>query len=139
MLSDFRQSCLADYLGDLDCSAYIIDYDHNAPTKEHLSNTHYPFYKRLREKKPRTPILVISRPKLPYNDDEIARREIIMQTYCRARQEGDENIYFLDGETFFSGIHDAVCLVDGVHPNDLGFYCMANAIEPKLKSMLKLM
>lgn len=128
---------IAEYLGDLDCSAYVIDYDHNAPTKEHLANTHYAFYKRLREKKTHTPILIMSRPKAVYNDDDIARREIIMQTYCKARQEGDSNIYFLDGETFFSGIRDAVCLVDGVHPNDLGFYRMANAVEPKLRIMLK--
>ena len=128
---------IAEYLGELDCSAYVIDYDFNAPTKEHLANTHYAFYKRLREKQPNTPILIISRPKAVYNDDDIARREIIMQTYCKAREEGDGNIYFVDGETFFVGIRDAVCLVDGVHPNELGFYCMANSIEPNLKIMLK--
>lgn len=27
--------------------------------------------------------------------------------------------------------------VYGVHPNDLGFYRMANAVEPKLRMMLK--
>ncbi len=128
---------IAEYLGGLDCSAYVIDYDHNAPTKEYLAQTHYPFYKKLREMKPNIPILMMTRPKDCYNADDKMRREVVKATYDKARLEGDENVYFLDGETFFSEIDVALCFVDCTHPNDLGFYCMANKIEPIIKEMLR--
>ena len=50
---------------------------------------------------------------------------------------GDKRVRFLDGETFFGTVDADLCTVDGTHPNDLGFYCMAKAIEPVLRTALK--
>ena len=67
----------------------------------------------------------------------IRRREIIRATYRRAVENGDRNVYFIDGETLFGGdLYDS-CTVDGCHPNDLGFYRMYKHVLPVLKQALK--
>ena len=126
---------IADYIASLDISAFVLDYDHNAPTVEHLQNTHEAFYRRIRERKPDLPVLMLSKPKVRYDEEDKAYRAVIRTTYERAKANG-ENVYFIDGETFFAGQDADLCLLDGVHPNDLGFYRMALTIEPILKEIL---
>ena len=126
---------IADYIASLDISAFVLDYDHNAPTVEHLQNTHEAFYRRIRERKPDLPVLMLSKPKVRYDEEDKACRAVIRTTYERAKANG-ENVFFIDGETFFAGQDADLCLLDGVHPNDLGFYRMALTIEPILKEIL---
>ena len=48
---------------------------------------------------------------------------------------GDKNVYFIDGPTLMDlAKNDGT--VDGDHPNDLGFYSMANAIMEILRTVL---
>ena len=49
----------------------------------------------------------------------------------------NENVFFIDGETIYKKSERDCCTVDGVHPNDLGFMSMANAVEPYLLRALK--
>ena len=42
---------------------------------------------------------------------------------------------FIDGEKMFGEDYE-LCTVDMTHPNDLGFYKMATAIEPVLKEKI---
>ena len=129
---------MAEYLATLDASVYVLDYDHNAPTVEHLQQTHYPFYKRLRALREDTPILCISKPDFDGALETNAnRREIIMETVRRAKADGDKKIWFLDGEKLFGECDRDACTVDGCHPNDLGFYRMAENIRPVLEEILK--
>ena len=51
---------------------------------------------------------------------------------------GDARVRFIDGETLFGTTERRDCLVDGTHPNDLGFRRMANAITPVLSELLGL-
>lgn len=37
-------------------------------------------------------------------------------------------MYFLDGEKFYGSFGREMCTVDGIHPNDLGFYRMEEAV-----------
>ena len=77
------------------------------------------------------PVIMVSRPTANFDDDARLRRDIIKQTYENACQNGDENVYFVDGEDFFKDFCDkAVCFTDTIHPTDLGFYKMAEKIEP---------
>ena len=127
---------MAEYIAGLDMSLFVYDYDHNAPNCAHLRETHYPFYTRFRELRPDVPILMLSRPasESVYKNDN---RDVILNTLHKAREAGDMNIEFIDGNTFF-GPDSELCFVDNVHPNDLGFYKMACTIEPVLRRMLKL-
>ena len=43
----------------------------------------------------------------------------------KARANGDRNVYFIDGKDLLKGRDREDNTVDGVHPNDLGFYRMA--------------
>lgn len=130
---------MADFINTLDFSVFVYDYDHNAPTPEHLKQTHEPFYKKIREKNPSVPIVMITRPTATFNDDARLRRDIVRTTYENALKNGDKNVYFVDGEDFFKDFDDKeVCFVDTVHPTDLGFYKMAEKIEPVIKKALNI-
>jgi len=58
---------------------------------------------------------------------------------CRhrgAKAAGDQNVWFIDGETFFGEEDRETCTIEGCHPNDLGFMRMAQTIYPVLKAMV---
>lgn len=129
---------MADYINTLDVSILIYDYDHNAPNAAHLEKTHEGFFKRIREKRPDLPVVMMTRPFAHYGQDEKKRREIIKTTYENAIKSGDKNVYFIDGEDFFKDFPDPdLCFIDTVHPTDLGFYLMAKRVEPVIKSILE--
>lgn len=131
------EKVMADYISTLPMSLFVYDYDHNAPSAEHLANTHEPFFKRIREKYPELPVLMLSRPNFYGTADDIARRETVRRTYENALRAGDENVRFIDGERLFGERDRSFCTVDGCHPNDLGFYRMAEVIEPVVSELLK--
>jgi hypothetical protein len=53
----------------------------------------------------------------------------------RKREAGDRSIYYIDGSKL-TGCDWHECSVDGCHQTDLGFYLMANALEPVLRTIL---
>lgn len=132
--------CLAEHIAKIPKSVFIYDYDANAPTLEHLKNTHEPFFKKVREENPTLPIIIMTghdNSAKTYGAKAIEdRHEVIYQTYKHAIDAGDENVYFVCGSNHFQQIGDDLCTVDGTHPNDLGFYCMAKAVERILKNLL---
>ena len=135
---------MAQYIAGLDMSLFVLDYDHNAPTPEHLKKTHYPFYETVRRAHPQVPILMLTRPNFHGNGtpaaqaDSARRRDIVRETYERALAQGDGRVRFLDGETFFGAEDWDDCTADTAHPNDLGFRRMAQCILPVLREMLGL-
>lgn len=131
------ETAVAQYIASLPMSVFVMDYDHNAPTPEHLRQTHAPFYRIIREAQPDLPIVMVSKPDFDkFPEDSMARRAIIRQTYDEALQSGDKNVYFVDGEIVFGETDRDMCTVDGTHPNDLGFLRMADHLEPLLRSLL---
>lgn len=126
------EQTMIDYIAGLDMSVLVMDYDHNAPTVEHLRNTHEHMFREIRKAHPELPIVLVSKPDFKHIDgmDDAAyeRKEIIRTTYNNAIAAGDKKVYFLDGETLFEGADLDSCTVDGCHPNDLGFFRMAQKI-----------
>lgn len=127
---------IADYINTIDMSIFVLDYDHNAPTIKHLKDTHQPFFNRIREKNPDLPIVIMSKPDFDYDKNAPERREIIKNTYLNAKNAGDKNVYFVDGQSFFGDNDRHFCTNDCIHPNDLGFYRMADVLTPIIKSIL---
>ena len=121
---------MVDYLTGLNCSLFVCDYDHNAPSVEHLNNTHEKLYKRFRKSQPNTPILFVSRPDYKGGEDD-ARIAVIETTYKNAKGAGDKNVYFLSGKSFF-GDKVSIHTVDSTHPTDYGFAKMAEGIYQAL-------
>ena len=129
---------IARYLSQLPASVFVCDYDHNAETVEDLQNTHERLFLIYRERHPQTPVVFISRPDFDEDPDESAvRRDVIYQTYAKARKAGDQNIYFIDGRWLFGTQGRDSCTVDGCHPSDLGFMRMAETIGNMISFILK--
>lgn len=127
---------VAEYIASLPMSIFVCDYDYNAIGLENLEKTHLPFYRAFRKKKPDVPIIFISAPDVRYRPEKEVRREVIRKTYKTALSEGDNNVYFIDGGELFDGRGWRSCTVDGCHPNDLGFYRMAERIAKEIEPLL---
>ncbi len=132
---------IANYIKDLDMSAFVFDYDHNAPTHEHLEATHERMFKIVREAHPDIPIIFASKPK--GRDDLYGERvfglarslEIITKTYENAKAAGDKNVYLIPGSELMKYCcHDGT--VDISHPTDYGFASMAKVFGDLLEKLL---
>ena len=135
------EDAIVDYLSGLDMSVFVCDYDHNAPTPEHLEKTHYKLYETFRKANPDVPVIFLTMPDYDShikNDYliKMKRREIVFRTYSKALTNGDHNVYYVDGVSLFAGDETDNCTVDGCHPNDLGFYRFSQALLPTLKKLL---
>lgn len=128
------EDAIVDYMASLDMSAFVCDYDHNAPTVGHLRATHFRMYEKIRAAHPDVPYIMLSKCDLD-NDYEqnLLRREVICESYRKARESGDRNVYYIDGASIFRGPYREMCTVDSCHPNDLGFALIADALTAELE------
>lgn len=128
------EPAMAKYLAGIESSVFMLDYDYNALDLLHLKKTHNPLYTLYRKSNPDTPIVMLSKPDFDNNKDaSIKRRDIIINSYKKCIATGDKNLYFVDGETLFGDTDRDGCTVDKVHPNDLGFYRMAETVYKAIK------
>ena len=103
-----------------------------------------PFIDTFRKRYPLTPILVMSKP--PFSNFVFLKKFIDSRKFYfefqkgvveKRRNNGDENIYFYDGGKIFGNKDILESCVDGTHPTDLGFYRMANSLQPIITKLLK--
>lgn len=127
---------MAEYIASLDMAAFVLDYDHNAPTVEHLASTHKPFFDVIRAAHPNLPIIMMGRPICDLLPDD-ARTAVIRATYDAAIAAGDRNVYLVTGCRLMALAGDEGT-VDHCHPTDLGFFSMARALLPVLRTALGL-
>ena len=120
------EQAMAEYLAALPMSAFVCGYDHNAPTLAHLERTHLPLVRAVRQAHPDIPIVLLNRPKAVLNSEEQARLDVIRAT-CDA-VDGT----LITGDRLIPPEITSWATVDGVHPNDLGFYHMAKAVASAL-------
>lgn len=132
----FGEMAIAEYIRDLDMTVFVYDYDHNAPTAEHLEQTHERMFKVIRDAHPDLPIIMMPRPKYYLTEEEEQRAAIVKKTYDNAKAAGDNNVYYIDGRTLMK-LAGGEGTVDGTHPTDLGFASMATAIGDVLEKILK--
>jgi len=128
------EEAMAEYLENLDMSVFVYDYDHNADSAEFLKETHERTFKIIRKKQPNLPVIMITAADRKFGIPE--RRDVIYQTYNNAVMSGDNNVYFIDGSTIYAPVGRGLCTVDHIHPNDIGFLMMANAVEMVIKKIL---
>lgn len=131
----FSGSCwaeteLMEYIASIPMSAFVYDYDHNAPNVEHYEQTHLRGYEIVRKANPDLPIILMSKPDILLNREaDIERRIIVQKTYHYGCSNGDKNLYYIDGYSLFDGIDRTDCTVDGCHPNDIGMQRIADAVS----------
>lgn len=118
---------MIDYIKNLDMSVFVSDYDFNAPSVEHLENTHEKLFKAVRSTHPDIPVIILTAPKFIQDEKFMKRKEIIKRNYDNAIAAGDKNVYFIDGKDLME-----LCgnegTVDGTHPTDYGFASMAKVL-----------
>ncbi len=131
------ETSMAEFIAGLDMCAFVMDYDENAPSAAHLRATHEPFFQIIRKAQPDLPILMLSAPHFEYIPEAEERRRIIRATWENARAAGDNNVYFIDGETLFEGRDRTICTIDRVHPNDTGMFRMADKVSVLLDGVLR--
>lgn len=130
------EETMANYIASLKMGAFVYDYDYNAPNSAHLKATHEPFFNIIRQKHPDIPIIMLTKPCTnidDYNNREC--RDIIKETYLKAKANGDNNVYFIDGSKIFKGEHKKDCTYEYCHPTDLGFVFMADDIYKVLNEV----
>ena len=126
------------YLASLDASAYVFDYNYYSDRPDRVLPAHYDIYKILRESDSSVPILMIDKPSVIFaGEDYNIRSKMIFETYERALREGDRLVAMMDAKELFGERDADACVVDTDHPNDLGFYRMAESIYPYLKRLLE--
>lgn len=125
---------IAEYISKLNMSLFVYDYDHNAPTVEHLRNTHQRMFKIIRESQSQLPIIIMSRPKYILTEVEKERLNIIQTTYKNAIESGDKNVYFISGNTLMNYCGNEGT-IDNVHPNDSGFDSIAKVLGDTIEKI----
>jgi lysophospholipase L1-like esterase len=126
-----------------DPALFVLDYEANVASVEHMASTLPAFIRILRESHPVVPILVVSKiryAKERFDEGMLHMREgckqVQQETVERFTKEGDANIHFYDGSKLL-GDDFSVCTVDGIHPTDLGFQRMAKSLEPTIRELVK--
>ena len=122
------EDTIVDYIAGLEMSAFVLDYDHNAPNIDHLKSTHYKTYEKIRAAHPDIPIYMLTRPAFQYAHDTFLRRCVVMESYIKAYTGGDKNVYYIDGAAFSVGTEINDFTPDRCHPDNYGLRKMAEVI-----------
>jgi lysophospholipase L1-like esterase len=124
-----------------DPALLVLDYEGNAG--ESVRPTLPPFLRILRAAHPRAPILVISRTRFArevFHPEKLrqhfARRDFQRDLVRKLRAKGDRRLFFQDGSAILGKEDWEEFAVDGVHPSDLGFLRIANALTPVFRRAL---
>ncbi len=81
---------------------------------------------------------MVTKPDFVFNKDCQDRRATVMESYLQAYNNGDKNVYFIDGSAFFNGVPSLELTLDRCHPNDEGFGRMAAYIGDVIAKVMEL-
>lgn len=139
----FGEPELAGAVAEIDASCFVVDYWAN-PTTTIYRDTLPRFIAILREKHPKTPIIVTGCYWNPSEDvpgdagaRQIEKRVVARDFVAERKAAGDLLITYVDGLEMLSK-SEAEGLVDGRHANSMGFYLCARGLEPYLRAALQL-
>lgn len=133
---------VARMVAEIDASCFVLDFAQNNGTVKSLAAVYEPFIGALREKHPQVPILAVTpisnaREALTRDSRNEGMRRHIRQVVSRRIAQGDTNLQLMEG-TDLLGPDRLDGLVDGIHPNDLGFQWMAEGFAARLGKLLGL-
>lgn len=133
---------IVERIAKLDVSIYVIDCCPNMDPPTLITERTEPLVKALRAARPDTPIVLIEN--VPYEQGwfqaasktrYVDKNKALRAAYERLCAAGVKRLYYVPCDDLFG--HDQDATVDGVHPNDLGFLRMADAIEPTVRRALR--
>ncbi len=131
---------VVELMAEIDASCYVIDCLPNLEPKEVAERTE-PLVRKLREVRPKTPILLVE--DRSYSDSFLVtskrerneyNRHALHSAHARLRGDGVEGLFYLDGDFLLGADNEGT--VDSSHPTDLGFFRQADAFEQILRPIL---
>ncbi len=127
---------MAELIASLDLSVLMIDTTNTS--LEQKQERYEPFFRTIRDRHPKLPIVLGCRADWKTNPPlHRARRAVVVRTYRQAIKRGDRHVIFADAKDAY-GKYYPHCTVDGCHPNDLGFMRLAEAYHPALRRALRM-
>jgi len=134
---------MAQLMSEVDAALYVLDYPANVSVGE-LRRTLPRFVRILREKRPQTPVLLITiQLQSTYDFSPAARaqleakRDVMMEFYVKQRKKGTADIHLVDGFGLLPFGGDSI-YVDTAHLTGHGFNVMAERLAPALERILML-
>jgi lysophospholipase L1-like esterase len=132
------EPAVARMVAEIDASAFVVDFSQNNPTVESLRAVYEPFLTTVREKHPKTPIIAVTAIAASRETPRLEQmREHVREVVKRRIAQGDRLLTLVEGPSLLS--RDRLDgLVDGTHPNDLGFQWMADGLAVHIAKALEL-
>ncbi|MFM7152137.1 MAG: N,N-dimethylformamidase beta subunit family domain-containing protein, partial [Gemmataceae bacterium] len=131
---------LADLLGDIDASLYVVDCLPNLLANQ-VTERAAGFVERLRKKRPETPILLVEDrgyANAPFVDRVAQRnqtsRQALRKAWLEMTSRGVASLHYLEGDNLLGS--DGEATVDSSHPTDLGFTRQAQAMIERVRYCL---
>lgn len=126
----------AKMVSDVTADAYIMDCAPN-PTPEQIKARTEDFAKTIRKAHPNKPIIFIQSIVREQGNFDLKVKETVsrqndefLAAFNRLKSAGMKDIYMIKADHLTGDDHETS--TDGIHPNDLGFYRMANEIGSHL-------
>ena len=132
---------VAELLAELDPCVYLVDCLPNM-SADLVEERACPLVRILRDAHPETPIVLIEdrtydnawiRPAMRRRND--TSRAALRAAHQRLLDDGVTDLTYVEGEHLLGDDGDAT--VDSSHPTDLGFWRMADALEPVVRSLIE--
>jgi len=135
------EAAVARAVAEIDAAAFVLDFAQNNSDTDSLSQVYDPFIGILRERHPETPVVAIT-PIYAAAEATGSRkneqmRALIRKVVSKRIAAGDLHLQLVEG-TDLLGPFRVDGLVDGTHPNDLGFQWMAEGLAERLRKVLGL-
>jgi lysophospholipase L1-like esterase len=137
------EPAVAGAVAELAAAAFVLDFGVNCDSVAAMEAVYRPFIETIRSRHPRTPIVcvtpIFTTPELW---SEAARQRLagmrqVVRDAVASQRLTDGEIQLVEGlELLGAGDQDG--LVDGSHPNDLGFQRMADRLAPTVAQALGL-
>lgn len=131
---------IAKVMADVNAGAFVLDFVPNANVQQ-MNEKMVKFYKILRGKHKKTPIIFIEDPVFTHSCfDRIIAKEVkdkndtLSSIFHYLKQQGDRNIYLISSKSMLGDDGDAT--VDGIHFTDVGFMRYVGLVYPFLKRVL---
>jgi lysophospholipase L1-like esterase len=129
-------------LSEIEAEVFVIDCLPNLSKAEEVEARTPKLIEIIRKKRPDTPIILVEN--LIYPDalfEEVKRGKYqeknaaLKRTFQNLIKSGVKRLYYVSADNLIGA--DGEATVDGVHPTDLGFIRIADALEPVLKKAIK--
>lgn len=132
---------VAKAMATIPASCYVIDCLPNV-SPEQISDKYVRFLEIIREKQPKTPIILVENILYTHMffDQSLftlinRKNELLAQIFREQKKSGDKNIYYVKADKLIGNDREAT--VDGVHLTDLGFLRMAENLYPAIRKRVR--